>query len=246
MNEEPKPLDPDVLAILAGAKALTPIPGEAQARIFTTLEARILGLSPGGGGGGAGPGSSGARWVGAHPWTAVSGAFVLGGAVALAALGRIPEKVVVVDRIVTSAAPPVAVPPPKDTSSSVSVPVESLPEAPPSARGAQAPAPSDYGQQLAAESALLDLARTAVGRGEPEKALAAVDRHAAEFPHGLLREEREALGIKALAMAGKTDEARARAARFRERYPASLFLSSIEASLGASDRTGTPAGAASR
>jgi hypothetical protein len=91
--------------------------------------------------------------------------------------------------------------------------------------------PPSVGQTLAAESAILDIARTAIARGEGDHALAAVDRHAAAFPHGSLREEREALAVKALVLAGRGDEARARAAKFRMAYPESLFLQAIESSL---------------
>jgi hypothetical protein len=49
----------------------------------------------------------------------------------------------------------------------------------------------------------------------------------------MLTEEREALAVKALLLAGRDDEARQRAARFRERYPQSLFLPALEAKLRA-------------
>jgi hypothetical protein len=47
----------------------------------------------------------------------------------------------------------------------------------------------------------------------------------------VLREEREALAVKAFVLAGRGDEARARADKFRAKYPASLFLPAIESSL---------------
>ncbi len=92
-------------------------------------------------------------------------------------------------------------------------------------------APLDSGAALAAESALLDIARTALARGEPDHALAAVGRHASQFPHGLLAEEREALAVKALAQSGRAADAHARANRFRARYPESLFSTAIDSSL---------------
>ena len=54
------------------------------------------------------------------------------------------------------------------------------------------PAPHTTGQELAAESALLDLARTAIARGEADHALAAVDRHATTFPRDAPRGARGA------------------------------------------------------
>ncbi len=47
--------------------------------------------------------------------------------------------------------------------------------------------------------------------------------HLARFPDGQFAEEREALAIRALAMAGRVDEARARAALFRDAFPESML-----------------------
>jgi len=94
-----------------------------------------------------------------------------------------------------------------------------------------APPRERTGQELAAESAILDIARTAIARGEADHAIAAVDRHASTFPQGVLREEREALGVKALVLAGRADDARARAAQFRAKYPESLFLPALDSAL---------------
>jgi hypothetical protein len=78
----------------------------------------------------------------------------------------------------------------------------------------------------------LDEARTAFMRGEPSACLRALERHAQRFPSGRLSEEREALAVRALASMNRGDEARARAARFRERYPESLMLPAVEAAVG--------------
>jgi hypothetical protein len=72
----------------------------------------------------------------------------------------------------------------------------------------------------------------ALARGENLAALDAVKQHVREFPRGRLREEREAIAIQALAQAGETDQARARAALFREAFPTSVFLPAVEAALG--------------
>jgi hypothetical protein len=84
---------------------------------------------------------------------------------------------------------------------------------------------------LAAERMLLDAARSALARGEPDEALAATERHAATYPRGVLREEREALAVKALASAGRYAEARARGERFRAEFPRSVSLASVNATL---------------
>jgi hypothetical protein len=87
------------------------------------------------------------------------------------------------------------------------------------------------GDSLAAERALLEAARSAYGRGEPDAALAALARHEKAFPGGQLSEEREALAIRSLVLAGRESEARSRAERFRKRYPTSVMLPAVEASL---------------
>jgi hypothetical protein len=85
---------------------------------------------------------------------------------------------------------------------------------------------------LAAERRILDAARRAVAGGRGADALAALDRHAREFPRGRLSEEREALWIQALIGTGRREEARQRASRFRRSFPRSLLLQAIEAALG--------------
>lgn len=88
------------------------------------------------------------------------------------------------------------------------------------------------GQSLAAERALLDVARAAFAAGEPDRALTALERHRARYPRGVYREEREALGIQCLAALGRSGEARSKAASFKARYPNSLFLSTVERATG--------------
>jgi hypothetical protein len=187
-------------------------------------------------------------WVGAAALLVGAGA----GAVLHAALA--PPRVVYVDRPVTifAPAPPMALPPP----SAVAVPSASI--APPSpdraapsatvARLAQPPVAASAGDAtldagsppkrdddgLRRERAILDVARTALGRGDAASALDALARHAAEHPAGKLTEEREAMTIQSLVAAGRTSEARERADAFRQRYPRSFFLPSIDASLGTS------------
>jgi len=84
---------------------------------------------------------------------------------------------------------------------------------------------------LAAERSLLEIARTALARGDSASALDALGKHVAQFPKGQLTEEREALYVQALAMAGRTAEARARAERFRKTWPGSMLLPVVEAAV---------------
>jgi outer membrane protein assembly factor BamD (BamD/ComL family) len=86
---------------------------------------------------------------------------------------------------------------------------------------------------LARESALIARAQSALARGEPALAIAALREHETRHPRGQLAEEREALWISALVGAGDGEGARARAARFRARHPGSPLLPAVEASLEA-------------
>jgi hypothetical protein len=100
--------------------------------------------------------------------------------------------------------------------------------APAPARPAEpAPVPAPSGSTLTAERALLDVAHSALANGNAASALDALSRHARGFPHGVYREEREALSVQALRAAGRTEEAARRAAAFKTRYPRSLFLSTV-------------------
>ena len=82
---------------------------------------------------------------------------------------------------------------------------------------------------LADERALLEKARTALAGGDDDGALAAVNRHAKQFPSGLLAEERDALRVRALASRG--DDVHALFDDFQSRYPLSLFLPSVRAAV---------------
>jgi hypothetical protein len=84
---------------------------------------------------------------------------------------------------------------------------------------------------LARERSLLQGARVLLLRGQPEASLGVLDEHERQFPRGELIEEREVLRIQALARAGRTTEASARAVRFRQQYPRSLSLPIVDAAL---------------
>jgi hypothetical protein len=117
-----------------------------------------------------------------------------------------------------------------------------VPEAPPPAAASTdaprphpvhvAPRSSEAPDTLAAERRLLDDARTAIARGDAGAGLAALDRHARDYPRGHLAEEREALRIHALVRSGRAAEAREAAARFHARFPNSLLGAGIDAATG--------------
>ncbi len=242
-DDQLDPLDPDLASLLDAEREILPADGEVKARILTRVE-RTLGLggpgSSGGGNGGA-PSSGGGG-----PARAVAGltgkplalvAFLFGAAAGAGAVAGLrpasPPQIIQVPVFVTaplpSALPPLAgasaheaqdvSPPP----ASASAPARASSDAPGRAPGKDV--------DLAAERAVLEVARNAVGRGQGAAALAALERHAAEFPRGRLAEEREALWIQALQIAGRSAEARARAERFRARFPKSFLRPAVDATL---------------
>jgi hypothetical protein len=83
-----------------------------------------------------------------------------------------------------------------------------------------------------AELALLQRARAALAVGNDDAALDAISEHQKLFPSSPLREEREALRIRALEGLGRDDEARRAGEKFRERYPKSV----LSPRLGAAER----------
>lgn len=129
------------------------------------------------------------------------------------------------------------VPSARDTSTSPSATTAPAPEesAAPASNVPKKAVPSasssDDAARHAQERALLDGARTALARRDGAGALVLLDRHRTRFPSGALTEEREALSVQGLAMDGRTNEARARAASFAKTYPNSLFLPAVEAAV---------------
>jgi TolA-binding protein len=80
-------------------------------------------------------------------------------------------------------------------------------------------------KQYATELRLLEPARSSLSRGDYSAALAALGQHRREFPDGQLRQEREALRVRALWGLGQKPAAIAAASAFRKRYPRSPLLS---------------------
>lgn len=74
---------------------------------------------------------------------------------------------------------------------------------------------------LRAESALLTEARARLRSGDVAGATALLERLRAQFPNGMLRQEREVLAIDVLAARGNTQEAKRRAQAFVKQYPKS-------------------------
>jgi hypothetical protein len=161
---------------------------------------------------------------------AIGGAGVGAAAHAHFATPKIVEVQVPAPSIVATAPPPAATPsetitPPPTASSPPAVQPRARTTATASAT-ATATAAKD--PSLARERTLLDMARTALSRGDASGALASLDTHAREFPSSQLAEEREVLAIQALSSAGRKDEARKRASAFKARFVNSPLRSIVD------------------
>jgi outer membrane protein assembly factor BamD (BamD/ComL family) len=86
-----------------------------------------------------------------------------------------------------------------------------------------------HDRDLAAERALIDQARTALGRDERRAAREVLEQHAQRFPQGQLGEEREFLWIQTLVLDGQNEAASERAKRFEQDFPKSLLAPAIRA-----------------
>jgi hypothetical protein len=241
MSEAMPPMPPDVQRLLEAERGAGEIPDDARARLRHRLEMSVGVLAFGAGIGAASAVGQGATAavartaVGKSLWVAAA-AFVLGGAagagvhaMAVPAPKPAPAVTVVVERRVevpVPAAPPSDLPLPPPVATSAITP----PTLPPASAMTLPIAPSaPKKSDLDAERSILEIARTALGRGEPASAMVQLDLHAQRFPYGQLVEEREALYVQALARAGRMPEARARAARFEKRFPNSLLLPVVTA-----------------
>jgi hypothetical protein len=114
-------------------------------------------------------------------------------------------------------------------------PAPSLPPAseplPPAARRPASVSPSASGakdKRLEAERKLVEMARTALARGQAGSALAALRRHQHSYPKGELAEERDSLLVSALVATGNYAQAREQAIRFRRHHPRSLFAPVVD------------------
>lgn len=226
-------LPPDALAAVRDARRITPPADAVRARMRSRLLSALPPL-PGGGEGGPGdpspPPPAAAPGVAGLPrvplWTVA--AALAAGLTAGLLYPRAP-----VERVLTVAGPPLvasvaSAPPPASTLAAIAL--NDLPSIAPSSSAPAAIARS--GNDLEAERALLDVARTALGRGDGANALTACEGHARRFPRGALGEEREAIAVQALVLEQRGEDARLRAERFRRAYPRSILLPAVLAAAG--------------
>jgi hypothetical protein len=242
---ELEPLDADILALLDRAKPVVEMDVARKAAILADVTTRI-GLPPpdgdGGDGGDGGPGTGGggavtggASALGAKGAIALATTFAIGVAAGVAADRTLLPSNVAPTPIVAAApsgsthATPSAI---ASIVESPGVPVSALPTVSvPHAATEKVVETAPSAGGLAAERALLDVARSALARGEASEALAAADRHARGYPDGALVEEREAIAIKALMALGRREEARTRARELERKYPNSLVLRAVKSAV---------------
>jgi hypothetical protein len=229
MSDDLEPPDPTLATLFREERSRNRATEGSRERVLERLETSLAAGSGGGPGGGT-PGASGASALGR--WLPLLGALAIGGAAGSAITSvATPERVVYVDRVVPAATvPSLRIAPAPSADAPIANPIPSASPEPSAA--------SDLARDgaLAAERAILDVARTAIGRGDAVHALEAVNRHAREFPRGQLSEEREAIAVQALVRLGRDDDARSRGARFRKRYPDSVLVPVIDAALGVVNR----------
>lgn len=209
------PLDPELEAIVATQRGARRAPDGSRARVQARLEASLATMSPA-----PTPSTAGIGRV-----LPALGTLVLG--VAIGAVWSPRSSPVPSARVPTVRVEPSAAPPPTSAPVDPPVRVEALPTV--AVKPVEARPPSI--DTLAEERTLLEAARTSLLRRDATSALAMLDQHAAKHPKGRLVEEREAMRVQALAMAGRTDEARARAETFQRAYPDSLLLPSVKAAV---------------
>ena len=77
--------------------------------------------------------------------------------------------------------------------------------------------------QIEAELLLLTASRTALKRGDAERALVLAEQHLREHRRGVFAQERELLAIKALSRLEQSEQARVRAHQFLKRYARSAL-----------------------
>jgi hypothetical protein len=255
---ELEPLPDDLRALIEAEKGSGEPPGAIRERVLWRLVGTFTPSAPAGFPGKAPPAGPAAPGIahGARLWGAarvlrtaavfLTGAAAGGGAVQVVegARERPVPALVGSERTATRPEPtpiPVPAPPsPPPVAVPSSAPAARLPRST-RANGANG-ADGQGDDRLAAERSLLEIARVALVRGQAAGALAALERHARQFPSGALAEEREGLLVQALVAARQYDRARERAARFNQRYPRSLFAPVVEQALGSIPVTERPAG----
>jgi hypothetical protein len=142
-----------------------------------------------------------------------------------------PAPVVAKPRPVAAARP--VVPPPVEKPA----PAASAPAPAPRRRAyAVAPTPEVSASALAAETALLGAANTALAHRDVKSAIALLQDYDRRGGPGVLAEERTVTGVLVSCAAGRPDAARAEARHFRARWPRSPLAARVDGSCVGSER----------
>lgn len=208
--------DPELDVLLDSGKVIQPVPDVVRARALSRARATMAALA-------ASPHEPipTVRRRGLIVALAASLALAIGAtAVAAVVLGRAPSP--------REPAPPA---PPRAERSVRNATID-LPKSPPEVAPPSTPAtkpqrpghPATAQESYAAELLLLQQAQVAYAGHDFADALTLVAEHGRRFPSGRLAEEREALRVRALSGAGRTEEARKTAAAFATRFPRSILL----------------------
>jgi hypothetical protein len=246
MTHDIPPLADDLRALVERASVLELAPAAAKANVLARVEAIVGAPGASGAGPAAGREGRGSFQDGNTPARRTvrsSGAslprrllplvasFALGSSVTALVLQRRPAESQTTTRFVYVDRPASVLPTTEPSATSANS--STLTQAPPSTAPATPAQRSVSRNQFAAERQLLDLARAALEREDAEAALQATSRHERAYPNGALVQEREAMAIRALALSGRSAEARARADAFRAHFPESLLLPTVESIVGA-------------
>lgn len=226
----PPPLPPELVALLDAEREREGLSDAAEGRVLERLERSL-------------------HWPQPRRWPTTLGVFAGGlllGAALCAVLmawlsGPVQPKLLVLDPppppppavvVLRTQTPPVAVAPSEQGPASRPI-AEKIERSPGQPAAPAAPSAEDeHDTELARERALIETARTALARKQPD-GIELLLRHERQSPLGRLAEERESLLVQALMQAGRAEEARARGERFRARWPSSLLLPVVDAVLQA-------------
>jgi hypothetical protein len=244
-KEQLVPLNAEARSMLDVERDRPDAPDNVRNRVFEHIATSIaVGVGPAGGNG---PGAAGGHRLGssARMFSGINrrtASLLLGTAIVGGGVGAATHAWLAAPHAPAHVAPtPTPAPVATGTGQLPRIDVEAPPLAPasppmPAIRPSAAPAiardVAGKDVELGMERALIERARMAGARGDTASELEALDRHARDFPAGRLTEDREALAVQALVVSGRIEEARARAVRFRARFPSSVFLAAVNAAVG--------------
>lgn len=230
-------LPPDIASLLSAEKAAAGCDAGSRAALRARIAHTVSGAAP------APPagleGANGAGGVGGALGTAkllAALAVVVGiGAVAITVMSRGDDH-----DVPASASSPVtpiehAAAPPKVEVVTPTPDRDPTPAPAPAPIPAPAPPPVVHAKPATApsEASLLGQAWSSISSGNPRHALELAERDARLYPTGVMREERAAIEVVALAKLGRSTDAHVAAKQFLVRYPTSLHRALVEQSISA-------------